>query len=175
MSEKSLIPISSSISSSLSLRDHVFAVPKNPKKRTVVSEELYTDTIGDIIERDFFPDLKKIKIWRENQLYKMICGMFLYRKKSGIQSAELQKSAQRRSLQINEWERIDTPIRVSADRNDSMLNEDSLISRSLANGNVLAVPKSVGLNQFLANITSEDNDSYVLYFCVESMQIRSNF
>lgn len=46
----------------------IFKVPNKPvskKKRIVLDEDVYLEELGKIIERDFFPDLEKLKAQNE--------------------------------------------------------------------------------------------------------------
>ncbi|XP_023951050.2 splicing factor ESS-2 homolog [Bicyclus anynana] len=139
----------------------VFKVPKVPpkkviKKSKVLDEEDYVEGIAKIIQRDFFPDLEKLKAQndfleaQENRDYVRLRE--LTRKYSGTRPP---------TEPYNSPATFDTP---GADRPYSPSAQEDQGASSTVGSNVKEKPKDVTenhtLDSFLASHTSEDNASY---------------
>ncbi|XP_034827546.1 splicing factor ESS-2 homolog [Maniola hyperantus] len=139
----------------------VFKVPKVPsqrviKKAKVLDEEDYVEGIAKIIQRDFFPDLEKLKAQndfleaQENRDYARLRE--LTRKYSGSRPP---------TEPYNSPATFDTP---GVDRPYSPSVEDCQPGSATADNNVTEKPKDITenhtLDSYLASHTSEDNASY---------------
>ncbi|XP_037292594.1 splicing factor ESS-2 homolog [Manduca sexta] len=139
----------------------IFKVPKVPKKKTVkktnvLDEELYVEGIAKIIQRDFFPDLEKLKAQNdfleatENKDYE-----------------RLREITRKYSGQRPPTDPYNTPATFDTPGVDRPFTPAPTIREerpeSIKEGNV-EKPKDIidnhSLDSFLASHTSEDNASY---------------
>ncbi|KAJ6941124.1 splicing factor ESS-2 [Populus alba x Populus x berolinensis] len=149
--------------------------PINPSKRpTVLDEDTYVATIEKIIERDFFPDISKLRD-RLDWLEAMKSGDPIQ-----IRDAQL-KIMERRGKKVNNpssdgsirsRNRTQTPGSTFMrgltpfDEFDSRMQTPSVVmdrrlsSNAESNENEVAVDKNLSLDDFFRRYTSEDNDSF---------------
>jgi protein DGCR14 len=149
--------------------------PINPSKHpTVLDEDTYVATIEKIIERDFFPDISKLRD-RLDWLEAMKSGDPIQ-----IRDAQL-KIMERRGKKVNNpssdgsfrsRNRTQTPgstfmrSLTPFDEFDSRIQTPSVVmdrglsSNAESNENEVAVDKNLSLDEFFRRYTSEDNDSF---------------
>ncbi|CAB0004709.1 unnamed protein product [Nesidiocoris tenuis] len=141
----------------LKVNDDLFKVPDPPntkakvgRKVKVLEEEQYLEEMGKIIQRDFFPDLEKVK----------------------AQNDYLDAVARNDFVKVREIytkERIFSPATFDTPVDDRPRDEGTPSSQASGgsqptggtNSNMTKEqPKRVSLDQYLANTTSEDNESF---------------
>jgi len=152
-----------------------FKVPQSPiskakarKRRIkVLDEDDYVDKVEEIIERDFFPELEKLKAQseyieaRERKDY--VTMSRLQEKYSGIRpkTGRLQSPATFETPQ--DLPRENDPRRT--DKNNEEFEDDDDDKRSDVTvpgvSDVKEEKEKITLDKFLANHTSEDNESFI--------------
>ncbi|XP_014213540.1 protein DGCR14 [Copidosoma floridanum] len=149
-------PGSVALETAKSLKDQVtFKVPTAPAKRSrarVLDEESYIEKVGEIIQRDFFPDLEKLKAQTEyieaqehNDIKKM---RQLYEKYS---------FGRPRPERLPSPATFETPVSKGNVEED----EESVAADAASEAKQdKSEERKVGLDEFLSNNTSEDNASF---------------
>ncbi|OTF72133.1 Es2 protein-like protein, partial [Euroglyphus maynei] len=145
------------IVASSSLSDHECEEKKKVKKRKILDEDEFTRRIGSIIERDFFPDLPKMRLELELQ--------------DAIKNNDFEKIsrlARKKIEQNNNDEKNvnDTPANFCTPA--STLNDDDIRLQKIdprdqeddETCDQSNIGTNLSLNKFLNKFTSEDSDSF---------------
>jgi protein DGCR14 len=135
----------------------VFKAPVGPAKRSkskILDEESYIEKMGEIIQRDFFPDLEKLKA--QNEYIEAL---------EQNDTKKMRELYEKYSFERPQTERLaspatfETPVRKENEVEDTYKSTES---KNLKGKTIK--PKDnvqkVGLDQFLSNNTSEDNASF---------------
>ena len=148
-----------------------FKVPQSPvskakarKRRiNVLDEDDYVEKVEEIIERDFFPELEKLKAQNEyieaRERKDYVTMSRLQEKYSGCRPAtgRLQSPATFETPQ--DLPRENDPRRPETDNDEfEDVNKTSEVNTV---GNASEEKEKVTLDKFLANHTSEDNESFI--------------
>lgn len=133
------------------------AVKTKKLKTKILDEDTYLEKMGEIIERDFFPNLKKLKAQNEyldameqNNITKM---REIYEKySSGCPTTE----------RIPSPATFETPQRDGEQNNNSYINNESVRSQksTISLKNNKKKKDQIGLDAYLSTHTSEDNASF---------------
>lgn len=128
-----------------------FSVPRKKRKVKVLDEDTYVEQIGNIIQRDFFPDLEKIKA-QSDYLEAMekndtVRIRELYMKYSGSKPNP---------------ERIPSPATFETPAN--IHNKQDDVTLNLESNNIAEEPSQpkikISLDQYLNSHTSQDNENF---------------
>jgi len=146
-------------SGALIASDQLFKTPNNPapKRKKILDEDAYTQDVEDIIERDFYPDLPKLKAqleYREalerNDIVKLRELKQKYESRPGTGLSGYKSPAT-----------FETPV-ISGESTPSV-HHDGDSDGASHRGNLENVNKRVhsqSLDNYLAKNTSEDNASF---------------
>lgn len=151
-------PGSAALETAKNIKDlSVFKTPIGRAKRTkskILDEESYIEKIGDIIQRDFFPHLEKLKAQNEyiealeqNDTKKM---RELYEKYSFERP---------RTERLASPATFETPVHKENSSDDEPESSRSASAESEVK-KLEAEEQKIGLDEFLSNNTSEDNASF---------------
>ena len=126
-----------------------FKVPSGPPSRKrvkVLDEDEYGEQLSNIIERDFFPELDKLKAQSE-----------YINATDNADSATIQRLQARYSSKVSH--RLNTPSTFETPQSDS--KEDDVIEEPVVGVDpTLPEKPKESLDKFLAKHTSEDNESF---------------
>ncbi|XP_058453617.1 splicing factor ESS-2 homolog [Malaya genurostris] len=150
----------------------VFKKPKipntRPNKKKILTEESYLEEMAKIIQRDFFPDLQKLKAQNEyldalasNDIVKLRQIFSKYNSKSPLfrqpSPATFETPLPSASLATEDTPSVRSTVSASSSKS----------SKSLADGH--------SLDSFLQNYTSEDNDSFQEIIEAADRKMRQKF
>lgn len=151
-------PGSAAFESAKNIQDlSIFKVPTLPAKRKkaiILDEETYTEKIGAIIQRDFFPDLEKLKA--QNEYIEAV---------EQNDRKKMRELYEKYSLERPNTERLaspatfETPVHRETNINDTPTSNISNESKSRENEKKTDERK-IGLDEFFCDNTSEDNASF---------------
>nr|XP_022906456.1 protein DGCR14 homolog [Onthophagus taurus]XP_022906457.1 protein DGCR14 homolog [Onthophagus taurus] len=139
----------SEINKSLEFKKPI-GIPKRRQKQKILDEDTYVEELGKIIQRDFFPDLEKLKAQNEyleatanNDVVKL---RELYAKYSGNKQIERLPSPAT----------FETPPNLHNSQNKPKHNLKNVSETSKS----LSEDPKLSLDQFLNTHTSQDNESF---------------
>ncbi|EAT39407.1 AAEL008788-PA [Aedes aegypti] len=144
-------------------------VPKTKKeKKIILNEETYLEEMAKIIQRDFFPDLKKLKAQNEyldalasNDIVKLRQIFSKYNSKSPL-------------IREPSPATFETPLPSASLAPDEPPSVRSIASSSSTRSNKSIADKH-SLDSFLFNYTSEDNDSFQEIMEAADKKLRQKF
>ncbi|KAJ8678495.1 hypothetical protein QAD02_014282 [Eretmocerus hayati] len=156
MSSPSRTPGSDALESSRSIKDlAIFKTPIGPAKRKhikVLKEEKYVEKLSEIIQRDFFPDLEKLKA--QNEYIEALEQNDTKKMRELYEKYSLENRP--RSERLASPATFETPVRNEGTSEDGS-PESNLEVKDTASNNE---SQKVGLDDFLSSNTSEDNASF---------------
>lgn len=138
-----------------SLNDkNVFKIPTAPVRRSkikVLDEDAYIEKMGKIIQRDFFPNLEKLKAQNE-----YIDALEHNDTKKMRQLFEKYSFGRPNTDRLPSPATFETPVRKDEEDDETA----SIVSVKSEAKSFFEEEKKIGLDDFLANNTSEDNASF---------------
>lgn len=135
-----------------------FKAPTGRAKRgktKILDEETYIEKMGEIIQRDFFPDLEKLKA--QNEYIDAL---------EQNDTKKMRELFEKYSLERPNTERLaspatfETPVRKENNNEDTPLSTASGKTNSSKAKESKTIESKIGLDAFLCNNTSEDNASF---------------
>ncbi|XP_062554782.1 splicing factor ESS-2 homolog [Armigeres subalbatus] len=145
------------------------ALPKTKKERKIIlNEETYLEEMAKIIQRDFFPDLKKLKAQNEyldalasNDIVKLRQIFSKYNSKSPL-------------IREPSPATFETPLPSASLASDEPPSIRSTIS-TISTKSSKSIADRHSLDSFLFNYTSEDNDSFQEIMEAADKKLRQKF
>ncbi|NP_001123264.1 nuclear protein Es2 isoform X1 [Nasonia vitripennis] len=134
----------------------IFKTPRGPAKRSkakVLDEETYVEKIGEIIQRDFFPDLEKLKA--QNEYIDALESNDTKKMRELFEKYSFERP--RTSERLASPATFETPVHKE---NSSEDTPKSTASTSCKAKEPKTEERRVGLDEFLSTNTSEDNASF---------------
>ncbi|XP_019549158.3 splicing factor ESS-2 homolog [Aedes albopictus] len=146
------------------------AVPKTKKeKKIILNEETYLEEMAKIIQRDFFPDLKKLKAQNEyldalasNDIVKLRQIFSKYNSKSPL-------------IREPSPATFETPLPSASLAPDEPPSVRSTTSSTSSTKSSKSIADRHSLDSFLFNYTSEDNDSFQEIMEAADKKLRQKF
>lgn len=145
-------------------------VPKTKKeKKIILNEETYLEEMSKIIERDFFPDLQKLKV--QNEYLEAIANNDLIKLRQ-IFSKYNSKSPLIREPSPATFE---TPLPSASLAPDEPPSVRSTVSTASSSKSTKTLGDKHSLDSFLHKYTSEDNDSFQEIIEAADRKLRQKF
>ncbi|XP_053695610.1 splicing factor ESS-2 homolog [Sabethes cyaneus] len=152
---------------------NVFKKPAVPKtkveKKVILTEEKYLEEMSKIIQRDFFPDLQKLKAQNEyldalasNDIVKLRQIFSKYNSKSPL-------------LREPSPATFETPLPSASLHTEEPRSTRSNVSASSSKSSSKTIADKHSLDSFLHNYTSEDNDSFQEIIEAADRKMRQKF
>uniref|UniRef100_A0A8D8KXI6 Protein DGCR14 homolog n=1 Tax=Culex pipiens TaxID=7175 RepID=A0A8D8KXI6_CULPI len=146
------------------------ALPKTKKeKKIILNEETYLEEMSKIIERDFFPDLQKLKV--QNEYLEAIANNDLIKLRQ-IFSKYNSKSPLIREPSPATFE---TPLPSASLATDEPPSVRSEVSTASSSKSTKTLGDKHSLDSFLFKYTSEDNDSFQEIIEAADRKLRQKF
>ncbi|XP_065092625.1 splicing factor ESS-2 homolog [Ochlerotatus camptorhynchus] len=145
------------------------AVPKTKKeKKIILNEETYLEEMAKIIQRDFFPDLQKLKA--QNEYLDALAS------NDTVKLRQIFSKYNSKSPLIREYSpaTFETPLPSASLAPDEPPSERSTISTSSTKSSKSIASKH-SLDTFLFKYTSEDNDSFQEIMEAADKKLRQKF